>query len=92
MKLPERFERIIRAAEERVLAASSGIKALVIIGSVAKGDWSEDSDVDVVCIVEGKLNREHRWQLMQSAPSAANEAWRSASQVEPHPLSHHIKS
>ena len=45
--LPKRFENIIKAAEQRIPAASSDVKALVIIGSVATGDWSEDSDVDI---------------------------------------------
>ncbi len=63
-KLPSRFEKIIKTAEERILA-SANIKALVIIGSVARGDWSEDSDVDIVCIFGKKLSRERKWALIR---------------------------
>ena len=52
---------------KKLLADFSDVKAVVVIGSVAMGGYREDSDVDMVCVVEGKLERERRYQLMQGA-------------------------
>ena len=68
MEVPERFEKIINHVTEWILSSDLDIKALVIIGSVAKGDYREDSDVDVVCIMREKLDRKQRHQLMEGSP------------------------
>lgn len=68
VKIPGVFEKVVKATEEKVLAACPEIQALVVIGSVAIGDYSQDSDLDLVCIVEGKLDRKHKDGLIHLAP------------------------
>jgi predicted nucleotidyltransferase len=67
MKTAGRFGKLARETAEKLLVDFSDIKAVVVIGSVAKGDYADDSDVDIVCVLEGKLDRERRYQLMQRA-------------------------
>jgi len=67
MKIPGGFGKLTRETVERLLADFPDVKAAVVIGSVAIGDYSEDSDVDIVCVVKGKLDRERRQQFLQMA-------------------------
>jgi len=57
MKIPKEFESMVKAIEETVLAVYPDIKALVVIGSVAKGDYREDSDVDIVGVGMGRCSK-----------------------------------
>ena len=68
MKIPGKFQSIVKDATRKVLSSRSDIMAIIVIGSVAKGDYADDSDVDIVCITEEKLDRKERFELMQSVP------------------------
>ena len=84
MKIPGKFERLVKETVERLLPAYSDIKALVLIGSVAIGDYNQDSDVDIVCVVGEKLDRRHRQQLMQTAPEGVQLVPFSAEELNKH--------
>jgi len=50
-KVPLRVEKALRALHE-ALRKTYGDAELYLFGSYAKGDWLEDSDVDVVVVSE----------------------------------------
>jgi len=56
-KVPLRVEKALRALHE-ALRKTYGDAELYLFGSYAKGDWLEDSDVDVV-VVSGLQGEEH---------------------------------
>jgi predicted nucleotidyltransferase len=66
MKVPGRFQGIVNDVVRKILSIRSDIRAVIVIGSVAKGDYADDSDVDIVCVTRDKLNRKERFALMQS--------------------------
>ncbi|MEW6664414.1 MAG: nucleotidyltransferase domain-containing protein [Thermodesulfobacteriota bacterium] len=61
-------EELARDAAAAILSEHAGIKALIVIGSVAAGDYMPDSDVDLVCIIDVRLSVEERHRLRESVP------------------------
>jgi hypothetical protein len=52
--VPERFRGPLREFCERALAMfGRRLLSVVLFGSVARGDWGEDSDLDLLLVVEG---------------------------------------
>jgi len=49
-QVPGPYRKIVREACEQVLGQYDDIRALVLIGSVAEGDFGPKSDVDLLCI------------------------------------------
>ena len=67
--LPHRVEAAIRSFVTRLKGAYPDARAY-LYGSFARGDWLEDSDVDVV-VVSGDLKgnvAERGWKLRNLAP------------------------
>ncbi len=84
MKVPGRFKKLVKDFSERLLSNRSDIKALVVIGSVAKGDYADDSDLDVVCVTEGKLDRDERQELIEMTPERVQLVLFSHGELDKH--------
>ena len=59
-----------RAAEE---LAAAGVSRVLLFGSVARGDATEHSDIDLVAVFDD-IDYSHRWDLRHSLGSAAERA------------------
>jgi predicted nucleotidyltransferase len=52
--VPAPFTTSIKEFCIRALSTFGGrLKSLVLFGSVARGDWNEDSDIDLLLVIEG---------------------------------------
>jgi predicted nucleotidyltransferase len=63
-------DAVLRRLEEyarRELASRAEVREVVLIGSLARGDWSARSDADVVVVVDGS-DRSWRDRLPDYAP------------------------
>lgn len=58
-------------AIENILSSRLDVKAIIVIGSVARGDHMKDSDVDLVCVTGQKVNPKQRQGLMGDIPVMA---------------------
>lgn len=56
MKIPAQFKKAVLQAKKRILTRPIDVKALVVIGSVAEGDFQEDSDIDLVCVIGERIS------------------------------------
>lgn len=59
-RVPEPYRKIVGEACERVLRPYDDIRGLVLIGSVAEGDFGPESDVDLLCIKGERIGWEEQ--------------------------------
>lgn len=84
MKIPELFEKVAQDAVDRIFSEHLGIKALVVIGSVAAGDYMQDSDVDLVCVIDVRLSLEERHRLRERVPESVQLVILSEEELKGH--------
>lgn len=71
MRIPRRFVKDVEEVIENILSSRLDVKAIIVIGSVARGDHMKDSDVDLVCVTGQKVNPKQRQGLMGDIPLMA---------------------
>lgn len=62
--LSTKIGRQILKAKKQILKEYNDTLGLVLIGSVAEGDYGKDSDIDIVCIKRRKVEMERRLEFM----------------------------
>lgn len=62
--LSAKLKRQISKAKRQILREYNDTLSLVLIGSVAEGDHSKDSDIDIVCIKRKKVGINKRLEFM----------------------------
>ncbi len=55
--VPRELIEKLRIFAKRLVEANLGLRAVILFGSYARGDWLRDSDVDVLIVAEGFRNR-----------------------------------
>ena len=63
--VPQPYRRPIRAVCERILNRYDDVAAIVLIGSVAEGDFVPESDVDILCIRREKTPWEEQQEIVE---------------------------
>lgn len=62
--LSVRIKKQILKAKGQILKEYNDALGLVLIGSVAEGDYCKDSDIDIVCIKRRKVGFDRRYEFM----------------------------
>ena len=63
--VPQRYRERVREACLQVLNRCDDLLAIVLIGSVAEGDFVPESDVDLLCVKEEKLPWEEQREIKE---------------------------
>jgi len=63
--VPKEYQQIVFNACQRILDCCDDVYALVIIGSVAEGDFCPESDIDLLCVKQEKISFQKQREIVE---------------------------
>jgi predicted nucleotidyltransferase len=67
--VPQEYQPIVFDACQRILDCCDDVCALILIGSVAEGDFGSESDVDLLCVKKEKISFQEQREITKPLDS-----------------------
>ena len=67
--VPQKYQQIVFNTCQRILDCCDDVCALVLIGSVAEGDFCPESDIDLLCVKKEKMSFQKQREIVEPLDS-----------------------
>jgi len=67
--VPQEYQQIVLTACQRILECCDDVYALVLIGSVAEGDFCPESDIDLLCVKKENISFQKQREITEPLDS-----------------------